>query len=70
MASVIRNWGEILRTQNLASQDEMDVVSRWLLITGASVFPMTITSAAIGGLLAAAALLAPHPPTRHYLTRF
>ncbi|HJO22169.1 MAG: prenyltransferase [Myxococcota bacterium] len=55
MASVIQNWGEILRTQNLGSQDDMDVVSRWLLITRASVFPMTITSAAIGGLLAAAA---------------
>jgi 1,4-dihydroxy-2-naphthoate octaprenyltransferase len=31
----------------------MDTVSRWLLITRASVFPMTITSAAIGGMLAA-----------------
>ena len=53
MASAIQNWGEILRTQNLASTDDMDLVSRWLLITRASVFPMTITSAAIGGLLAA-----------------
>jgi 1,4-dihydroxy-2-naphthoate octaprenyltransferase len=52
MASAIQNWGEILRTQNLASMDDMDWVSRWLLITRASVFPMTITSAAIGGLLA------------------
>jgi len=55
VASAIQNWGEILRTQNLSSQEDMDVVSRWLLITRASVFPMTITSAAIGGLLAAAA---------------
>ena len=55
MASAIQNWGEILRTQNLSSQEGMDVVSRWLLITRASVFPMTITSAAIGGLLAATA---------------
>ena len=31
----------------------MDAVSRWLLITRASVFPMTILSALIGGLLAA-----------------
>ncbi len=30
----------------------MDGVSRWLLITRASVFPMTLTSALIGGLLA------------------
>jgi 1,4-dihydroxy-2-naphthoate octaprenyltransferase len=52
MASAVHNWGEILRTQNLASRESMDPVSRWLLITRASVFPMTITSAAIGGLLA------------------
>jgi 1,4-dihydroxy-2-naphthoate octaprenyltransferase len=52
MASAIHNWGEILRTQNLSSDAAMDTVSRWLLITRASVFPMTITSAAIGGLLA------------------
>jgi 1,4-dihydroxy-2-naphthoate octaprenyltransferase len=55
MASAIQNWGEILRTQNLSSDRAMDSVSRWLLITRASVFPMTITSAAIGGLLAVGA---------------
>jgi 1,4-dihydroxy-2-naphthoate octaprenyltransferase len=55
MESSLKNWGEILRTQNLASDKRMDVVSRWLLITRASVFPMTLSSAAIGGLLAAAA---------------
>lgn len=54
MASSLQNWGEILRTQNLSSDRGMDTVSRWLLITRASVFPMTITSAAIGGFLAAA----------------
>jgi 1,4-dihydroxy-2-naphthoate octaprenyltransferase len=54
MASSMQNWGEILRTQNLSSDRVMDTVSRWLLITRASVFPMTITSAAIGGFLAAA----------------
>lgn len=53
MSSALQNWGEILRTQNLSSGRAMDTVSRWLLITRASVFPMTITSAAIGGLLAA-----------------
>jgi 1,4-dihydroxy-2-naphthoate octaprenyltransferase len=52
MAGAIQNWGEILRTQNLSSDKAMDTVSRWLLITRASVLPMTITSAAIGGLLA------------------
>jgi 1,4-dihydroxy-2-naphthoate octaprenyltransferase len=52
MASVLENWAEVLRTQNLSAGKEMDLVSRWLLIVRASVFPMTITSAAIGGLLA------------------
>jgi 1,4-dihydroxy-2-naphthoate polyprenyltransferase len=55
MASALRNWGEIIRTQNLSPGKEMDPVSRWLLITRASVFPMTILSALIGGLLAARA---------------
>jgi 1,4-dihydroxy-2-naphthoate octaprenyltransferase len=55
MASAIRNWGEILRTQNLSPDKAMDPISRWLLITRASVFPMTILSGLIGGLLAARA---------------
>ena len=57
MASAVANWGEILRTQNLSAGKPMDLVSRWLLITRASVFPMTLTSGAIGGLLA---VRAPH----------
>ena len=55
MASVVQNWGEIIRTQNLSSDKTMDAVSRWLLITRASVFPMTILSALIGGLFAVGA---------------
>jgi len=55
MASSFQNWGEIIRTQNLSSDKAMDAVSRWLLITRASVFPMTILSALIGGLLAVGA---------------
>jgi 1,4-dihydroxy-2-naphthoate octaprenyltransferase len=51
----LRNWAEILRTQNLSSEEPLDTVSRWLLITRASVFPMTVTSGAIGGFLAASA---------------
>jgi 1,4-dihydroxy-2-naphthoate polyprenyltransferase len=54
MASVLEKWAEVLRTQNLSADREMDWVSRWLLIVRASVFPMTLTSAAIGGLLAVA----------------
>jgi 1,4-dihydroxy-2-naphthoate octaprenyltransferase len=42
----------------------MDVVSRWLLITRACVFSMTITSALIGGLLAAAT--APQADWRYF----
>ena len=57
MADALHNWGEIIRTQNLSSQRSMDGVSHWLLITRASVFPMTLTSAAIGGLLAVAGTL-------------
>jgi 1,4-dihydroxy-2-naphthoate octaprenyltransferase len=55
MASALHNWGEILRTQNLSSEGTVDTVSRWLLITRASVFPMTLTSSAIGGFLAVSA---------------
>jgi 1,4-dihydroxy-2-naphthoate octaprenyltransferase len=52
MSSVLENWSEVLRTQNLSEDKEMDLGSKWLLIVRASVFPMTLTSAAIGGLLA------------------
>ena len=53
--SSLQSWSEILRTQNLSPGKSMDTVSRWLLITRASVFPMTVTSGAIGGFLAAPA---------------
>jgi 1,4-dihydroxy-2-naphthoate octaprenyltransferase len=53
MRSALQKWSEILRTQNLSSERAMDGVSRWLLITRASVFPVTLTSGAIGGFLAA-----------------
>ncbi len=54
-ADVVGNWGQILQTQNLAPERTLDPVSRWLLITRASVFPMTLFSGLIGGLLAARA---------------
>lgn len=47
----VRNWIEVLQTANLRDR-EADPVSRWLIITRAAVFPMTITSGVIGGLLA------------------
>jgi len=54
MATLIQNWKEVLTTQNLAPERAMDVGSKWLLIVRASVFPMTLTSGLIGGLLAVA----------------
>jgi len=56
--SLLSNWGEILRTANLSPDKHMDTVSRWLIITRAAVFTMTLTSGLIGGLLAAAHALA------------
>jgi 1,4-dihydroxy-2-naphthoate octaprenyltransferase len=50
--SVLANWKEVIDTANLSPDKEMDVVSKWLIITRASVFTMTITSGMIGGLLA------------------
>ncbi|TDI86004.1 MAG: prenyltransferase [Chloroflexi bacterium] len=41
-------------TANLSPDKDMDLVSKWLIITRAAVFTMTATSAVIGGLLAAA----------------
>ena len=52
--SLLANWKEVLDTANLSSDKEMDVVSKWLIITRAAVFTMTATSGLIGGLLAAA----------------
>ncbi len=60
MTPALENWAEILRTQNLAADRAMDAVSRWLLITRASVFPMTIFSALFGGLFAL------HAPDAHW----
>jgi 1,4-dihydroxy-2-naphthoate octaprenyltransferase len=50
--SLISNWKEVLNTANLSPEKEMDTVSKWLIISRAAVFTMTITSGLIGGLLA------------------
>src|SRR5690349_8511215 len=57
--SVFDTWRKIIATGNIPEGRRMDGVSRWLLITRACVFSMTLTSGLIGGLLAAAT--APHP---------
>jgi len=50
--SALASWATVLRTQNLPPDRPADAVSRWLLITRASVLPMTAIAALIGGLLA------------------
>lgn len=53
LAARWENWVRILQTQNLPADRDADLVSRWLLITRASVLSMTGVSALSGGLLAA-----------------
>lgn len=53
LSGLLDNWRKIVATGNLPAGRSMDGVSRWLLITRACVFSMTITSGLIGGLLAA-----------------
>jgi 1,4-dihydroxy-2-naphthoate octaprenyltransferase len=57
--TLLDSWRQIIATGNLPERRPMDAVSRWLLITRACVFSMTLTSGLIGGLLAAATAPAP-----------
>jgi 1,4-dihydroxy-2-naphthoate octaprenyltransferase len=52
VVSYVANWKQVLATSNLAPGKPVDFVSRWLILTRAAVFPMTLTSGLIGGLLA------------------
>jgi 1,4-dihydroxy-2-naphthoate octaprenyltransferase len=45
-------WKEILETANPPRDRPLDTLGKWLVITRAAVFPMTIWSGLIGGLLA------------------
>src|SRR5437868_13465751 len=58
--ALLDNWRKIIATGNMPEGRRMDVVSRWLLITRACVFSMTLTSGLIGGLLAATTAAHPH----------
>ena len=49
---LLHNWRHVMRTSNPPA-GRVDPVSRWLVISRASVLPMTVTAAAIAGLLAA-----------------
>ncbi len=62
--SLLSNWREVLNTANLSPDKPMDLISRWLIITRAAVFSMTLTSGLIGGLLAAA--LTENPNWLHF----
>src|SRR5437762_11687874 len=57
--TLVDSWRRIIATGNLPEGRAMDAVSRWLLITRACVFSLTLTSGLIGGLLAAATGSAP-----------
>jgi 1,4-dihydroxy-2-naphthoate octaprenyltransferase len=57
---LVDNWRKVLEQGNLPEGRAIDGVSRWLLITRAAVFSMTITSGLIGGLLAASAAAEPN----------
>src|SRR5439155_1480745 len=59
-AGLLESWRQVVFNGNMAPGRRVDAVSCWLLITRACVFPMTLTSGAIGGLLAA--LSAPTTP--------
>jgi 1,4-dihydroxy-2-naphthoate octaprenyltransferase len=50
--SVVSNWIDAFQTTNLPEGVEPDPVSRWIIMTRASVFPMTFFAGAIGGMLA------------------
>ena len=49
--SRLRSWRHALSTVNPPS-GELDVITRWLVITRAGVLPMTLTAGAMAGLLA------------------
>jgi 1,4-dihydroxy-2-naphthoate octaprenyltransferase len=50
-ANLLANWRHVLRTSN-PPEGTIDPVSRWLVLTRASVLPMTLTAAAVAGFLA------------------
>src|SRR5690242_7550647 len=51
---LFENWRYAIAQGNIPRGRAIDPVTKWLLIVRACVFPMTLTSALIGGLLAAA----------------
>jgi 1,4-dihydroxy-2-naphthoate octaprenyltransferase len=61
-AQKFSNWRYAMTTANPPPGVEMDGVTKWLVVTRAAVFSMTVTSGLIGGLLA----IAYDPAAVHY----
>lgn len=53
LPELLDNWKRVINGCNLPRDRHMDVVSKWLVMTRACVFSMTLTGGIIGGLLAA-----------------
>lgn len=62
MLARLSAWKEVMDTANLSADRPMDFVSKWLIITRAAVFTMTLTSGLIGAMLAIGA----DPGAVHY----
>jgi len=60
-------WKEIMETANPPKDRPLDGLGKWLVITRAAVFPMTLWSGLIGGLLAVAATQANPSLSVNYL---
>jgi 1,4-dihydroxy-2-naphthoate octaprenyltransferase len=52
LAQRLSTWRHVINTANLPAGAAMDTVSKWLIVTRAAVFSMTLTSGLIGGMLA------------------
>lgn len=52
LTDLYTNWKTVILGCNLPAERQMDPVSKWLVMTRACVFSMTLTSGIIGGLLA------------------
>jgi 1,4-dihydroxy-2-naphthoate octaprenyltransferase len=63
----IADWKEILETANPPRSGRLDALGKWLVITRAAVFPMTVWSGLIGVLLAVAVARTTGAVTVNYL---
>jgi len=53
--NIFKKWKYVLEIGNLPEGEKMDFFSKWVILTRAQVFSMTITSALVGAILAATA---------------